>query len=176
MNEIIKKNAINYGIIIGVVSILITTLMYVIDIKLFTAWWIGLLSMAFYIIIYCLLLSKTKRELKGSFSFKEAFTTFFIASVIGIVLSVAFNIILFNFIDPDLKVTLKEMTIKYTSEMMQKFGAPTAEINKAVTEMEKGDQFGIVEQLKGTIFYILFSSVIGLILAAIFKSSKPSYQ
>jgi hypothetical protein len=176
MNEIIKKNAINYGIITGVVSVLITTLIYVIDVKFFTAWWVGLLSMVFYIIISCILLSKTKRDLKGTFTFKEAFTTYFLAAVIGILLSVIFNIVLFNFIDPDLKITLKEMTIKYASEMMQKFGAPAAEVNKAVTDMEKVDQFGIVEQLKGSLFSILFSSILGLILAAIFKSSKPSYQ
>ena len=175
MNETIKKNGINYGIITGVVSVLITTLIYVIDIKLFTAWWIGVLSMVFYIIISCLLLSKTKKELKGSYSFKEAFTTYFISAIIGIAISVTFNIILFNFIDPAAKDTIKELTIKYTAEMLQKFGTPTSEINKAISGIEKNDQFGIVEQLKGSIFGILFSSIFGLILAAIFKS-KPSYQ
>ena len=82
---------------------------------------------------------------------------------------------MFNFIDPAAKDTIKELTIKYTAEMLQKFGTPTSEINKAISGIEKNDQFGIVEQLKGSIFGILFSSIFGLILAAIFKS-KPSYQ
>ena len=49
------------------------------------------------------------------------------------------------------------------------------DLNNVITEIEKNDQFGILEQLKGSVFGILFSSIFGLILAAIFKS-KPSYQ
>ncbi|WP_310556372.1 DUF4199 domain-containing protein [Flavobacterium sp.] len=175
MNEIIKRNGINYGIITGVVSLLITTLIYVIDLKFFTSWWIGLLSIAFYIVLGCILLSKTKKELKGIFSFKEAFTTYFISAVIGILISVVFNIILFNYIDPDAKETIKELTMKYTVEMLQKFGTPASEINKAVADLEATDQFSISKLLQGSIFSILFSCIFGLILAAIFKS-KPSYQ
>jgi hypothetical protein len=175
MNEIIRKNGITFGIISGLVSVLITTTMYIIDIELFTAWWIGLLSVAFYITLSCILLSKTKKELNGQFTFKEAFTTYFISAVIGIVISVLFNIILFNFIDPSLKDSIKELTIKSSVQMMEKFGAKSADISKAVKNLEESDQFGIVQQLKGIFFSILFSSVFGLILAAIFKS-KSSYQ
>jgi uncharacterized membrane protein (DUF485 family) len=71
MNEIIKKNGITYGIIIGVVSLLITTLIYVVNLELFTAWWIGILSMVIYIIISCVLLSKTKKELNARFHLKK---------------------------------------------------------------------------------------------------------
>jgi hypothetical protein len=60
--------------------------------------------------------------------------------------------------------------------MLEKFGTPTADINKAVAEIAKNDQFGVVQQLKGAVFSILFSSIFGLILAAIFKTNKPSYQ
>ena len=175
MNEIIKKNGISFGIITGVVSALITTAIYSIDLNLFTKWWLGIIIFIIYITIGIILLSKTKKELKGIFTFKQAFTTYFISAIIGIAISVTFNIILFNFIDPAAKDTIKELTIKYTAEMLQKFGTPTSEINKAISGIEKNDQFGIVEQLKGSIFGILFSSIFGLILAAIFKS-KPSYQ
>ena len=84
MNEIIKKNGITYGIITGVVSTLITTLIYSIDLELFTSMWVGFVSIALYTIISIVLLSKTKKELKGIFTFKEAFTTYFIAAVIEI--------------------------------------------------------------------------------------------
>jgi len=175
MNEIIKKNGINYGIITGVISILITTLIYVIDLELFTSMWIGLTSIALYIVIGVVLLSKTKKDLKGIFSFKDAFTTYFISAVVGILISVTFNIILFNLIDPAAKETIKELTMKYTAEMLQKFGTPAEAMNKALAEMDKTDQFSPVSLLKSSIFSILFSSVFGLILALIFKS-KPSYQ
>ncbi|WP_394759192.1 DUF4199 domain-containing protein [Flavobacterium sp.] len=175
MNEIIRKNGITYGIITGAISILITTLIYVINIKLFISPWIGFSSIAIYIIIGVVLLSKTRKELKGFFSFKDAFTTYFISAVIGILISVAFNIILFNFIDPGMKDTIKELTIKYTAEMLQKFGTPTSAINDAIKELDANDQFSVFKLLQGSIFSILFSALFGLILAAIFRT-KPSYQ
>ena len=175
MNEIIKKNGITYGIITGVISVLITTILYVVNIELFVSPWVGFSSIAVYIIIGILLLSKTKKELNGIFSFKDAFTTYFISAVIGILISVAFNIILFNYIDPGMKDTIKDLTIKYTTEMLQKFGTPASAINDAIKELDANDQFSIAKLLQGSIFSILFSALFGLILAAIFKS-KPSYQ
>ncbi|HQE33664.1 MAG TPA: DUF4199 domain-containing protein [Flavobacterium alvei] len=175
MNEIIKKNGISFGIITGVVSALLTTAIYSIDLNLFTKWWLGILMIIVYIIIGIVLLSKTKKELKGIFSFKEAFTTYFISAVIGILISVAFNILLFNVIDPSVKDTLNEIVIKYTAETMQKFGAPSAAINEAIKKMQENNPYSTIELLKGCVFSIVGSSLFGLLLALIFKS-KPSQE
>ena len=175
MNEIIKKNGISYGIITGIVSTLITASIYSIDLNLFTAWWITVLSIASYIIISIVLLTKTKKDLKGVFSFKDAFTTYFISAVIGILISVVFNILLFNFIDPSVKDSIKEISIKYAVEMMHKFNAPSSAINEAVKKLQENDQFSIVELIKGSVFSIVFSALFGLLLALIFKS-KPTQE
>lgn len=175
MNEIIKKNGIQFGIITGVTSVLITTIIYITNLELFTSMWIGLLSIALYIVIGIVLLNKTKKKLNGEFSFKEAFTTYFISAVIGILISVIYNIILFNFVDPGAKEIIKEHTIKYTVQMLEKFGTPKSAIKEAIKELETNDQFSISKLLQGSVFSILFSAIFGLILAAIFKS-KPSNQ
>jgi hypothetical protein len=175
MNEIIKKNGISYGIITGVVAALITTLIYSIDLKLFTAWWISLLNISFYIIIGIVLLSKTKKELKGIFPFKDAFTTYFISAIVGVLISVAFNIVLFNFIDPSAKESIKELTIKYAVEMLEKFNTPSSAINEAVKKLQENDQFSIIELLKGSVFSIVIFSLFGLLLALIFRS-KPTQE
>jgi len=172
MNEIIKKNGISYGIITGVVSALITTAIYSIDLNLFTKWWLGIVIFLVYIIIGIVLLSKTKKELKGVFSFKEAFTTYFISAVIGTLISVGFNILLFNVIDPSAKDTLNEIIINYTGEMMEKFGAPSAAINEALKKMQENNPYSTIELLKGAVFSIVGSSIFGLLLALIFKSKS----
>ena len=76
MNEIIKKNGINFGIITGVISVLITSSVYIIDLSLMTKWWLGLSILAIYIVVGCVLLSKTRKDLGGYMSFKEGFTTY----------------------------------------------------------------------------------------------------
>jgi hypothetical protein len=175
MNEIIKKNGISYGIITGVVSALITTAIYSIDLNLFVKWWLGIIIILVYIIISIILLSKTKKELKGIYSFKEAFTTYFISAVIGILISVGFNILLFNVIDPSAKDAINEIVIKYTAETMQKFGAPSASIAEAVKKMQENNPYSTFELLKSSIFSIAGSALFGLLLALIFKS-KPSQE
>ena len=175
MNEIIKKNGVSFGIITGVVSALITTAIYSIDLNLFTKWWLGIIIFLFYITIGIVLLSKTKKELKGIFSFKEAFTTYFISAVIGILISVGFNILLFNVIDPSVKDTLNEITIKYTVETMEKFGTPSSAINEAVKKMQESSPYSTLELIKGSAFSIAGSALFGLLLALIFKS-KPTQE
>jgi hypothetical protein len=175
MNTAVKSNGIKFGIITGVVSILITTLLYAIDIELFISMWVGLISLGLYVVIGILVISNTKKELKGILSFKEAFTTYLISAIIGIYISVIFNIILFNFFDPTLKESLKELTIKASVEMLEKFNSPTSVINETIKKLEETEQFSTLELLKGSIFSIIFSSLLGLILAAFFKS-KPLNQ
>ncbi len=175
MNEIIKKNGINFGIITGIISVLITTSIYIVDLSLMTKWWLGLSILAIYIIIGCVLLSRTKKDLGGFMTFKEGFTTYFISALIGIAISVIFNILLFNVIDPEAAVALKEMTLESTADMMKKFGAPTSEIKKAVEKLQDYDQFSALEQLKGSIWSIVGAAIFGLILSAIFKKDKPVF-
>jgi len=175
MNEIVKKNGISYGIILGVFSILITTLIYAIDISLFTSWWVGVISLLIYLVIGIVLVYKTKKQLNNLISFKEAFTVFFLAAVIGSTISVLFNIILFNVIDPSAKETVQQLTLEYTAEMMQKFGARASDVNEALAKMAETDNYSPLNQLKGLVFSFVFSAILGLILALIFKS-KPAYR
>jgi len=175
MNEIIKKNGVSFGVITGVLSALITAAIYAIDLNLFVKWWLGIIIILVYLIIGIVLLSKTKKELKGIFTFKEAFTTYFISAVIGIVISVGFNILLFNVIDPSAKDTINEIVIKYTAETMQKFGAPSVAVNEAIKKMQENNPYSTIELLKSSVFSIGGSALFGLLLALIFKS-KPSQE
>lgn len=171
MNEIIKKNGILFGIITGILGALITTLIYVINLELFTSMWIGIGSIILYIIIGIVLLTKTKKELKGILSFKDAFTTYFISALIGILISVVFNIILFNIIDPGVKETLKEITIKYMVDTMHRFNTPQSAVNDAIKKLQENDPYSTIELIKGTVFKIAFSALFGLLLALVFKSN-----
>ncbi|WP_413999113.1 DUF4199 domain-containing protein [Flavobacterium sp. W1B] len=175
INETIKRNGITYGVITGIALSLITAFMYAINIELFIAWWTTLLSFSIFIIVPILLLSKTKKELNGILPFKEAFTTYFISAVIGVIISVAFKIVLFNFIDPSIKETLLDLTIKYLVSTSEKFGVPASSLNETVSKLRETDPYSVVEQLKGSVFAIFFCALLGLIMAAFFKS-KPSQE
>lgn len=170
MNEIIKKNGITFGIISGVLSILTTTIIYVVNLELFVSPWIGSIGILIYLILGIVLMSKTKKDLKGQYVFKQAFTTFFIFAVVGTIISVLFNIVLFNYVDPSTKETIKELSMKMMVSMMQKFDAPASAVTEALKGLKENDQFSIGNLFQGALTSILVSSIFGLILAAIFKT------
>lgn len=172
INEIIKRNGITFGVLVGILSSLITASIYAIDLNFFVSWWVGVLSIMIYLVLGIVLLTKTKKELKGIFPFKEAFTTYFICAVIAILIGTAFNILLFNFIDPSAQDTLKEITLKNTITMMEKFNSPPAAINDVISKMKDSNPFSTIELLKGSVSSIVFSSIFGLIMAAFFKSKS----
>lgn len=171
--EAARRNAMNLGLFLGLTLIVITTVMYAIDINLFTSSWIGITNMILTAGFGAFAAVKNKKLAGGFISFKEAFTSFFITVIIGIACSTLYMIVLFNFIDPEAKAIITENVVKYTVEMMQKFGAKAADINKMVTEMEKSDSFGLMGQLKGLFFNAIIYSIIGLVTALIVKRDRP---
>ncbi|MDP2687489.1 MAG: DUF4199 domain-containing protein [Aequorivita sp.] len=169
-----KKSAVTYGLILGAVLALMTTLMYVLNTELFTKWWIGILSFLVVIAIAIVSVAKAKGILGGIISFKEAFTVYFITVAIGSLISTFVGILIFNILDPDLAAFLQEKTLEMTAEFMQKMGTPQVEIDKQMAKMADQDNFAILSQLKNYVFGLAFMSVIGLLVALIFKTKNPN--
>lgn len=169
-----KKSAVTYGLILGAVLALMTTLMYVLDPMLLTKWWVGIISLLIVIVIAIVSVAKAKGLLGGIMSFKEAFTVYFITVALGSIISTSVGILIFNIIDPEMAAFLQEKTLEITAEFMQKFGTPQAEIDKQMAKMAEQDNYSIVSQLKNYVFGLAFMSVIGLLVALIFKTKNPN--
>lgn len=175
MNEIVKKNGVKFGIIAGVLASLITLGIYIIDLKLFVSWWVGILSIIVFVGLCLYLMTSTRKALINNFSFKDAFTTYFVFIVIAIAISSFVKIGLFNFVDINAKDTVNELTIEYTVSMLKKFNTPNEKIKEAVKQMQENNPLNIFQIIKGAFLQIAIYSIFGLILAAIFKS-KPKEQ
>lgn len=171
--EELRKNAARYGLFLGIFIIVTTTLVYAIDISLFTASWFGMLNMAIVIAFGAFAAVQSKKNQGGFLTFKETFTSFLVAVLVGLFISTLFSILLFNVIDPEAKQIISDNVIKMTSGMMEKFGAKPADINNVIKEMQKTDSFGVFGQLKGFVFNIVIYSIIGLITALIIRRERP---
>jgi hypothetical protein len=170
----IKKSASNYGLILGAIMALMTTLMYVLNPDLFTKWYIGIISFVVIIAVGIVSVAKAKGILDGIISFKEGFTVYFITIALGLIISTMVGIIIFNIVDPDMATFLQEKTLEMTAEMLQKFGTPQAAIDEQMAKMAEQNNFSIATQLKNYVFSLAFMSVIGLLVALIFKSKSPN--
>ena len=171
--EDLRKNAATYGLFLGLFIIVTTTLVYALDISLFTASWYGLLSMTVIVVFGAYAAIQAKKNQGGFLTFKETFTSFLVAVFVGLSISTLFSVLLFNVIDPEAKQIITDNVIKMTTEMMGKFGTKPADINAIIKEMQKTDSFGVVGQLKGFVFNIIIYSVIGLITALIIRRERP---
>lgn len=175
MNPIIKQTGIKYGLLLAAIQIGFYIIAYALNIELLVKWWLGLSLMAVALVVFVVAILEARKKLGDVIDFKGAFTTFFLTAAISSALVVGFNIVLFNVIDPELAVTVKELTIKAMVENMQRFNAPASEINKVIDHMETQDTYGAATQFKGFFFGLAISCVIGAILSLILKR-QPVYK
>ncbi len=171
--ENVKKIAVTWGAMLGVLLIVTATLVYAIDLSLFTNTWYGII--AFLIVSGFGIASaiKTKKEMGGFITFKQSFRAFFITILIGFLMYTVFSIVLFNVIDTDAKQVMTEAVIKSSVEMAEKFGAPSAQIDEMVTKLEEQDSFGPVGQFQGFLVNIVIYSIVGLIASLVIKRDRP---
>ena len=105
-------------------------------------------------------------------TFKEGFTVFFISNALALLLSTIITMLIFLVVDPELQVTVKELTIAKTTVMMENFGAPTDAIEEAIDKLRTQDNFSLVAQIKGYFSTLAISSIMGLLFALILKRKK----
>ena len=84
---------------------------------------------------------------------------------------------IFNFIDPEAAVVLKDLMLNSQVEMMRNFGAPEESIVQIVEEFEKQDNmFSMGNVLQSLAFQLVGFSIVGLIAALIMKKSDENIK
>ncbi len=174
MENSLKSIGTKYGVYLGIALILMTVIAYAFNLALFTKWWFGIISFLLLIVISIMAVRDAKKQTSTYFSFKNAFTTFFITILIGSLLATLFSILLFSFIDPEAATAVTELTVEATREMMLNFGTPQAAIDEALADMQADNQFSVLNQLKKFIYSLGFYLIIGLIIALIFREKDPT--
>lgn len=175
MSNFIKKNGVNYGLIIGVISIVFTTIMYIIDVRMFANFWLGLIIFFINLILGIIAVASTKKQLDGYISFKEAFSVYFFAMALGAAISMIFMYIMFNLVDPSAKEIIMDAAIEKTVEMMKGFGSKTEDIKNTVEQMEAVDNFSLISQIKSYFWSLLLYIIVGAIIAAALRRKKPEF-
>jgi uncharacterized membrane protein YraQ (UPF0718 family) len=174
MNEVLKSNGVKYGIILGGVGILMHLIIYLLGgITEENAITGGVIQFVFWLsylgvrIFQCI---NTKKDFNNSITFKELFTTLTISITIGIFISQLFTYSLNNFIDTDYGTEMNEFMNKQQVIAMKAMKNFTEVSNQDIKEVANTDNFSIIKTGQAFVMSILISSIMNLILAAIFKS------
>jgi tetrahydromethanopterin S-methyltransferase subunit G len=169
------EHALKWGLILGMANIFIYLIAYIIDKSILTQWWMGLASLAINITLMIIPVTSKRKELGGFITFKDAFLICFIVIAGGALLQSVFNYVLYNLIDPGLSEYVKEKAIESATSMMEKFGAPQEEMEKAIEKLQNEDFSQTPARIgKQYAFGLLFGAVLALIVAAIFKKQPKA--
>jgi|TARA_R100000501_G_C2567077_1_gene75436 multidrug transporter EmrE-like cation transporter len=175
MEKSLKSVSVPYGVYAGLALSIITVLAYAFNLELFTKWWLGVGNFLIVLVLGIFAVRAAKKiSTTDYFSFKQAFTAYFIVPAIGLLIAVLVSILIFNVVDPQAAQTVTEMTAETTRNMMENFNVPQADIDKAVADIESNNQFSFVNLLKAYVFQLAFFSAIGLIVALVFREKNPN--
>lgn len=172
MNQTIKSKGINFGIIYGLVLILPVLYSYAIDQTFFASFWnLGITLLAFFVHGFWIVGSLKKAQ-GGYATFKEAFSVFFLANAIGLLISVTMTILIFVVIDPELQNTVRELSIAKTTTLLEDMGATTDVIEQTISDIKEQDNYSVGAQLKSYLYSLIFASVFGALISLILKKKR----
>ena len=172
MNQTIKSKGINFGLIFGLALILPVLYAYAINLNYFVSFWaLGVLVLTFFVHGFWVIGSLKKAQ-GGYATFKEAFSVFFISNAIGLLISTLLTLLIFTVIDPELQVTVKELTISTTTEFMQDMGANNEQIDQTINGIREQENYSIGAQIKGYFATLVVFSILGLLISLILKKKR----
>jgi hypothetical protein len=174
MKKSVQAVILPYGLYLGLASILISVLIYALNLELFTKWYITVINFTVLLVIGIMAVKKAKSlDPDPFFSFKSAFSAFFLPVILGAFISIIFTAILFNVIDPEAAAYVQEMSLEASREIMERFGAPPSEIEKAIAGQRDVNPFSVTNIFKSFAFTIVLYAILSLLVALIFREKDP---
>lgn len=170
------KAGLNAGLILGIVSVVLTFLIYFISPESLASFSTGMVILAIFLGALIFLGIQYRKSIGGFMDFGTGFKFAFIALVIAGLIGIVGNFLLYNVVDPELPGVLVEAQLETTMAMMERFGAADAMTPEQIDEIRSGAaaNFTLVGQLKGFGFALIFYGIVALIVAAIIKKRDKS--
>lgn len=169
--------AIQPGLTIGLISLVLTYIAYFIDSGLLASGWFGLVMIVLFFALIIFFGRQYRSELGGFMTFGTAFNFSFIAIIISGLVGLIGQIVLFQVVDPSLPEVLAEKTLQSTLEMMESFGAsPDSLPAEQLDEIKEStlSNFTLAGQIKNFGFGLIAYAIVSLILGAILKKRDKS--
>lgn len=169
------NHGIKWGAILGAISITLVVIWYVIDYTLMADWKVGIFSLLIYIGFTIYAGINFRGETGGYISFGKAFQHgFLIFAVSGLIASV-FNLLLYTVIDPELPAKLTEAVLEKTAAMMEGFGAPEDQIDKAMEDARSRteNQYTPSGIAMGYGYLLIMSAIFSLITGLVVRKNEP---
>ncbi len=174
----LKSHAIKWGLILGVVSVILTLLIYILDITLMADWKYLVLSLVVSIGILIYAGIDFRKQNGGFLPFKRAFVYSFITLVIAGLISTIFSILLFTVIDPGAAEVITDASIDKAEAMLEGFGMDDDVIEEAMDQAREDtkDKFTAGGMMLQFVYALIGYAIFSLIIGAIIKRNHPEEE
>lgn len=153
-----KSIMLNYGLMLGVISVLVSLTLYATGNLITLGWVAGVISFIAMVIIIVLGIKKFKYENNNLLSFGQAVKVGIGIALISALVGIVYNLIFLNFIEPD-----------FQNQVMEIQRQAWQEANMSTEQIEAAE--GMAETFSGpaitSAFSILAAAFFGFIISAI---------
>ncbi|MFN8259235.1 MAG: DUF4199 domain-containing protein [Bacteroidales bacterium] len=164
------KNALNWGVIMGIVLVIYSLIMWFIGLSLEK--WTNWLSYLFVVVILILATINYRDKVLGGFmSYGQALGFGILVILIGVVISSIYNYIFMTFIDPEI---INKMLAMQEEDFL-KSGLTDDQIDRTM-EMTKKFMTPLVISIMIIPVSVFFGFIITLITSIFLKKEKPEMQ
>lgn len=170
-----NSNAIKNGLILGAIGTAIFFIIYVIDITLLSDWKVSIPWLVLSVVLYFVFAFQMRKDEGGFMTFKKAFISTFVMIMVAGVFSLAFRVVLYEVIDPEIPEQLKQATIEQVEIMYESMGVSESPATiQALEDLEEKD-FSMSPKNIGMELLTLAGGGIffALIIGAIVKKKPP---
>lgn len=171
----LMSHALRFGVIMGVIAIILTLVLYAVNYALLADWKIAILFLCIFLgyVIYAGI--NYRNETGGYISYGKAFQHGFIILATAGLINILFAIILYNVIDPEMPQKLTDVTIENTEKMMTSFGAPPDRMEEQLDKMREDmpKRFQPGGQLISYLWALIMYAVVSAITSAFVKRNEP---
>jgi glycerol uptake facilitator-like aquaporin len=179
-NGLFQINFVRWGLILGGVSVLLTLLINTLlgpDWPVRNFFMSMLVNLVLMATILILGINEKKAQQEGFLSYGESFLEGVIIFSIASILTLSFNAIYNYVIAPDSIEIVKQASIEVTEQWMEKAGASSKDINKAIRQIENQDfGFNIVSILKQLLGSVIFGAFICAIISIFTRKKRPMFD
>ncbi|MEO9482105.1 MAG: DUF4199 domain-containing protein [Ekhidna sp.] len=172
-----NNHAIKSGLMLAVISIVLTLLIYIVNPATLASMWMMLFFLVFIALVSYFGIQHRK-EIGGFMAFGKAWVYSMQLLVVAGLIMTIFNILLYNVIDPELPVILADQSVENAEAMMSRFGMPEDQMDEALekTRTDTLDRFTVMGSIKGFLFGLIFYAILALITGAIIKKKEPELE
>lgn len=169
------QHGLRWGAIFGLILVIISLLIYIIDITIIVSSYISILWLAIFIGFGIFVGRDLRSKLGGYLSFKSAFLHALVVFAIGGFIGTLFDFILYNYIDPEIIPILIDSQMETTMKAMETFGGGSTDMMDNMADgIEKG--YTIQAQALGFLWKLVLYALGALIVGGINKKKNKEEE